>query len=292
MKYCTNCGNELADDAKFCVNCGTKVTGEEQTVEPAQSEQPVRQEAPVTPEPTQTQANNQQPKQENESVKAAQDLANGYLSYFLLTLKKPSQALGLEPSGYGYIQIIVLSIISTFALSGVLSGFFDFVGGGIQQFSQPFGYTPNTPSFDLDFGIFTRLFIGFLLFYGLLFFLTYIIMNVCSNDLLNMRQTFSRYGGFLSLNIVLFAVAALFGFIGGGFLLFLATLLFFLGLSLLSFAFNYSLYKITTQPRINILYILLIGNVIMAIVLFIVAAIFTFSLMSEFIQMLDSLYLF
>ena len=23
MKYCTNCGAQLQDDAKFCTNCGT-----------------------------------------------------------------------------------------------------------------------------------------------------------------------------------------------------------------------------------------------------------------------------
>ncbi len=27
MKYCTNCGVQMADDARFCVNCGAQVSG-------------------------------------------------------------------------------------------------------------------------------------------------------------------------------------------------------------------------------------------------------------------------
>lgn len=288
MKYCTNCGNELADDAKFCVNCGTKVTGEEQPVEPAdEPKRSVEQETPATPEPTQT--TNQQPKQENETVKAAQQLANGYFSYFLLTLKRPSEALKLEPSNYGFIQMIVLAFISVFSLSSILSGLTGMVSDFTRSISDPFGFggpAPSTPTYSLDFSGFIGLFIGFLVFYGVLFFLTYIILNACSEDLLNMKQTFARYGGFLSLNIVLLALAALFGFLGGGVSLFFAFVFFALGLGLMSFAFNYSLYKITTKPRINILYILLIGNLVLSIVLFIVAFIFMMSLLSQFADLL------
>lgn len=62
--FCTNCGNQLADDALFCTNCGQKVEKEEadevqpEVVEeapvaeeaPAVEDTPVAEEAPVAPE--------------------------------------------------------------------------------------------------------------------------------------------------------------------------------------------------------------------------------------------------
>lgn len=279
MKYCTNCGNELANDAKFCVNCGTQLTREESIENQGVTRE---QNESTTPASSTTNQTNSQ----NDYLKVAQDLANGYVSYFLLTLKKPSQALGLEPSNYGFIQILVLAFISTLASNGLLSGFLSVVGNTAQSFGQPFGYTPRTPSYEFDFGSFISMFIGFIVIYFVLFFLTYIIMNACSEDLLNMKQTFARYGGFLSLNIVLLALATVLGFLGGGVSLFFAVMLYAFGLGLTSFAFNYSLYKITTKPRINILYVLLIGNLVLAIVIFIVVFFFTLTIVSQFSELM------
>ena len=47
MKYCTKCGNQMADDMLFCQKCGTKVV----SLEP---EQPISQPTTQTPQPQQT----------------------------------------------------------------------------------------------------------------------------------------------------------------------------------------------------------------------------------------------
>ena len=43
MKYCNNCGKELADNAVFCSGCGTKYEAPQQ---PQAPQQPVYQQAP------------------------------------------------------------------------------------------------------------------------------------------------------------------------------------------------------------------------------------------------------
>ena len=47
MKYCTKCGNQMADDMLFCQKCGTKVVNLE-------TEQPISQPTTQTPQPQQT----------------------------------------------------------------------------------------------------------------------------------------------------------------------------------------------------------------------------------------------
>ena len=46
MKYCTNCGTQLSDDAKFCSVCGTK---QEVKKSPAPEQTPPKPKKPVTP---------------------------------------------------------------------------------------------------------------------------------------------------------------------------------------------------------------------------------------------------
>lgn len=49
--FCTNCGNQIADDAVFCTNCGQKIEKEEApAAEPVAEEAPVVEEAPVAEE--------------------------------------------------------------------------------------------------------------------------------------------------------------------------------------------------------------------------------------------------
>ena len=46
MKWCTNCGKELADDAKFCSGCGTAVAEPQIEAAPQYEPQPAPQPAP------------------------------------------------------------------------------------------------------------------------------------------------------------------------------------------------------------------------------------------------------
>lgn len=50
MKFCTNCGNQMSDDAVFCTNCGSRQ--EDDTAQPTPAPQPVYQSAPApAPQP-------------------------------------------------------------------------------------------------------------------------------------------------------------------------------------------------------------------------------------------------
>ena len=49
MKYCTNCGTQLSDDAKFCSVCGTK---QEPAKAPASKPAPTKPKKPATPKQT------------------------------------------------------------------------------------------------------------------------------------------------------------------------------------------------------------------------------------------------
>lgn len=54
MRYCNNCGERIADDAKFCPSCGTKINdpNQENTYKPPVEEPSVQENAQETKTPT------------------------------------------------------------------------------------------------------------------------------------------------------------------------------------------------------------------------------------------------
>lgn len=61
MRFCTNCGKELSDDALFCTGCGTSVATPSGTVDttPPPAGEPVAQETPPSVGPTISSSSNQ-----------------------------------------------------------------------------------------------------------------------------------------------------------------------------------------------------------------------------------------
>lgn len=82
MKYCPNCGAEIAPDDKFCTKCGFVLPVVGQTSGAAKQ---VR-----TEQPSQTQATSTStPAQPNQTVTAVQGYATNYFQWLWDALKKP-----------------------------------------------------------------------------------------------------------------------------------------------------------------------------------------------------------
>ena len=91
MKYCSQCGGEIADDASFCTNCGapqvaeTPVEAEAQEIPEAEAapvEEPVQQPQPQQQVPQQNQFQQQQQQYQQAPVQQPQD--NGGFGWGLL----------------------------------------------------------------------------------------------------------------------------------------------------------------------------------------------------------------
>jgi uncharacterized membrane protein YvbJ len=96
MRYCNNCGEKIADDAKFCPSCGTKFA--------EQSEQP-KQETYQPP----VQDGTQQPPVQDQT----QQPNAGYNPYDQLNNNYYQQTQADKPSGKINTGLLVWSIINT-----------------------------------------------------------------------------------------------------------------------------------------------------------------------------------
>ncbi|WP_225743761.1 zinc ribbon domain-containing protein [Marinilactibacillus sp. Marseille-P9653] len=189
MKKCNDCGQMMNEDAKFCTNCGVAFNAVETT-------EHVQVTNTVTPENTnsteQTESNTSeafQAVQSNitEAVKSVEysKIAQGYWSYLMMTLKKPSTSFAVTDRTNGWIQFILLAVLNSLVFVSILA---------------------SIPGSETGFGIFFRLFFVQLFIsiaeIGILFVFKNLVQKV--NAPFNVVA--SQYGGLQSLNIVLLSI--------------------------------------------------------------------------------------
>lgn len=238
MIYCEKCGKEIAIASNFCEHCGEKVT-REQPLNDNKMTKTINKESQHSSEfsPDLTQ---------NDKVKAAEEMFRGYWKFLINTLKNPMISFDLESSNNGMIQIIILSLFSLLALDPIARGIFRIYTLGTQV------------SFSL--------FLLFLIFYAFTFWFNYFVLSFLTPEKVILKQTFSQYGGLLSLNVFLLVISSISGLISTVFTSLLALILFFSSFVLHLFAFNFILYKKVDNPKWNITYVLLICNVIIVLI--------------------------
>ena len=98
MKYCPNCGAELAPDDKFCTKCGYTIPEAKQ----AGTQTTVRTNA--------TQVT--QSSQESATVTAVQNYATNYFSWFATALRHPFKTDTEAPKYFGLISFLAIIILN------------------------------------------------------------------------------------------------------------------------------------------------------------------------------------
>ena len=113
MKFCTNCGKQLEDNAAFCIECGTP-----QGVAATPQEQP----APVAPQPTYQQAPQAQAPADGSSFGyALLGFCIPIVGLILFLVWKDSTPLRAKSAGKGALISVIVSAVC-YVLYAILIG--------------------------------------------------------------------------------------------------------------------------------------------------------------------------
>lgn len=260
MNHCLNCGNELTGKEKFCSKCGAKVNDSESKETTATFADEDSNHSDAT--------GNELKEKFSSTLSSARTSVqqSGYFNYLTATLKKPTTAKGTQSSLYGWLNILLLAVTTTWTNFNILKGTIQLAmsGFGISSFfgmeDRLFGALSNE--------LIPRLFI--FNFLGTLVFAVcaILILKFIAKTDMPFNQMLSEFGGFLTPNIALTLVAAL-----------LTTLIatdttLLIALSALVFstimcfaAYNFYLYDRLTISGLDNLYVLFISNFIIIVVI-------------------------
>ncbi|UQS84919.1 zinc ribbon domain-containing protein [Apilactobacillus apisilvae] len=98
MKKCPKCGASVDSNSKFCTNCGYSFINDQNNQMNNQSKQ-----------------NNTQDNI-NQNVESMKKYSNGYFSWFMKTIKKPSEEVKESHTYYGLTSFIVSAILIAFTM--------------------------------------------------------------------------------------------------------------------------------------------------------------------------------
>ncbi|TPR50396.1 zinc ribbon domain-containing protein [Apilactobacillus micheneri] len=103
MKKCPKCGASVDSSSKFCTNCGYSFMNNDQS-----------------------QMNNQQNNTQdniNRNVENVKKYSNGYFSWFMKSIKKPSESIENTHTYYGLTSFIISAVLIAFSLYNTISSF-------------------------------------------------------------------------------------------------------------------------------------------------------------------------
>ncbi|WP_028273437.1 zinc ribbon domain-containing protein [Atopococcus tabaci] len=256
MNYCTQCGNELQENALFCAQCGTR-KGE------------------TVPKSDTVELNAEQVK-----AKLTQTLSktkgtiekSGYLDYLKETAAAPSRSLEKSASNVGWIHFSVLTLVTMLSLYGLIAGVVNMAFNEMAMglFS---GFGSSVMSEVRSIAL-PRLLMVSLTYYAIFAGAAFAGLKVLSRSTQSFAETLVQYGGLFTPNMVLLAVMGVltYFFASEGTLYFAGfTLGFVILLSLMGF--NYFLYSRSIKNKMDTLYVLLLSNIalffVIALVLYI-----------------------
>jgi len=115
-RFCPHCGNELKPDAKFCPKCGYALGATTEPTTPTDPERPAAQAAASQPQPQAQPEPTAAPSGPNKFQK----FSGNYFSWYLETLRHPSQPRVDAHRFFGLISLLVeaLLLVLTFMLLG------------------------------------------------------------------------------------------------------------------------------------------------------------------------------
>lgn len=252
MKYCTNCGSEFRDEATFCSHCGAKKETDVQSA-PASEVNAAYVKEKLTKTFSQTKNSIQK---------------SGYFNYLKATAKNPSALMngGLSNNEYGWIQFAALTAVTAMAL------YFGIIGTAKIAFSEIgmglFSSIGNSLITEAIQSVIPRLVIMGLTFYAIFAGSAFVILKFLTRGTGSFSTMLNQFGGLLTPNILLLLFSAILSMlIPTENTLVLSFLLIGFALLLCFIAFNYFLYSMSIQNKIDTFYVLLISNIVLFVVI-------------------------
>lgn len=234
MRTCSNCHSEIKDGVKFCTECGQPVGNEERENTANNQQYGVNQK-------TQT-VNSSQNVEPIINTEKANHIIQNYMRYFERTLKKPTSSFRERSQVNGYIQFILLALISSF-MGVFLNNYYMSSSTEIIDFIR---------SFVIQIGISMAT-------VAVVYLLKKIIYK--SNESFGITAT--QFGGLLTINVIIQAVMLLFSIVSpGGLPLFMLSLS-VIGIAVGILAFNVYLFSDVSKSNMDKFYVALIGNLVM-----------------------------
>lgn len=261
MNYCTSCGNELIKNARFCAKCGTEVkvvegseanSTEQSSVNPSVTTDEVKEKLSSTLSNA------------KETVQQSQ-----YVNYFTGTAKYPTSAIGSKSTSFGWIQFLVLAIATTLAIYGALKGAlevdFPNIGMSVKDIMNTSMYTAIRNE------LVPRIFLGSLIVYLTFVASAFVVLKITANSEQSFHHLLTEFGGLLTPNVILLAVAALLIFVFSSEInLFLSVVIIGFTFLLCFAAYNFYLYSRASIQGLDKMYVLLISNFLVLLVLVII----------------------
>lgn len=267
MKFCSNCGEEVKEGAEFCPNCGKslkkKNTVDKSTTDSRSDDQNVDQKSSSIKE------------ESKESFSQLKELIqeNGYFNFIKNSLTNPSSIETTKNSYYGWIHLVILSILFTLSIYLVIRGSAitatRSIGVGYQYGAM------ETVKYGLS--IIREILIPRLSIVTFITYLTYplsafITLKFFEDAKITFNQLLNNLTRLFTVNIVILLVSILFSLIfKAPSILGFSMILIVLTLPLTNLAYNYYIFSNVIGKKMDKYYTVLISNLLLFFFSFIIA---------------------
>ncbi|WP_409021837.1 DUF6574 domain-containing protein [Dellaglioa sp. P0083] len=276
MITCPNCHSQQPENVNFCTNCGfsfsvnlakkTNLTKIQNIKEPTKFQQ---QFAP-----------SQDHKMKN--IEQAKTFASNYWSYFLNAIKHPT-ILENGHKYFGFTTIILFAIFNDIFVKLIMDNVAKSVNSSL--FSGLFN-TQSTYAPTIDSSVYAKLFFLTLLTFAIYILIGFFVRNVVLGDKSDTLLSFTnRFTHYLMINLVLAVLSMIFMLLG---MRGLAVFMYALMALIMSIAFILSIIIDTNPLKIDKLYIVVIGQLLLALVFMIVMSVFAVSLAANIASIISA----
>lgn len=278
MKTCPNCSSQQPENVKFCTNCGFAFP-----VKPVQ--ETVTTQAQNVQEPTKFQqqyTQQQDTKAQNDNVEQAKTFASNYWSYFLNALKHPT-ILENGHKYFGFTTIILFAIFNDIFVKLIMDNVARSVNSSLFSglFNNTRAYAPK-----IDSSVYAKLFFLTLLTFAIYVLIGFFVRNVVLGDKSDTLLSFTnRFTHYLMSNLVLAVLSMIFMLLG---MRGIAVFMYALMALIMSIAFILSMIIDTNPLKIDKLYGVVIGQLLLALVFMIVMSVFAVSLAANIASIISA----
>lgn len=292
MKTCPNCGSQQPENVKFCTNCGFAFPTETDQTSVQESAQ---KQSKTEPEPTKFQQQYAQPQEtKNENVEQAKSFAKNYWTYFLNAIKHPT-LLEKGHKYFGFTTIILFGLFNALFVKLLMNNVASSVTSVVDRANSLTGaLSESTSSRDavragqssLESGLYVKLFFLTLLVFAIYVLIGFFVRNVVLGDKTDTLMTFTnRFTHYLMVNLALSVISMILMLVGmkGA-----AVFTYLLMAIVMSVAFILSMIVDTNPIKIDRLYGVVIGQLLLALVIFIIMTVFAVSLASNLTSIMDA----
>lgn len=265
MKTCTSCGNELMEGAAFCTKCGAKtkkinpeLAGNGFFVSETQDKRDTVDSSEV------------QEKGSKTISKAKENLQqNGYLNYLSKTMTQPSAGVSMVNATYAWVQLAVLSLLSTVSI-------YFLIKTAYSTSMNTFGLSPaygisHAALGEIRNALLPRILVVSVLMHLAFAAAAFFILKFTAKEDFSFTQILNDIGSLLTPNLALFLLSILISILfTSENTLIVSVILVALALNLYGIAFNYYIYNKINSEKLDKLYVMLLGNLLVVFLIVVI----------------------